>query len=187
MYTSAKDLDQSVVLEGVYFHALDELEHGIVLTPACDFAQQKVELALVCALVDAWELVAALFEHDWRNVGLTREDGSLISMDELGSTKRKKFENQVNQLMNQRFPRYHWLSPLPGTTSPLVADFQTLASVPVRELSDLTRVAAIESPYREEIPARYAAYVGRVGTPDISDDDRQSWLTLGAATLFRAS
>lgn len=187
MYVSATDLDQSVLVEGVYFHALDEVRLGIVLTPACDFAQHKVELALVCAMVDAWELIAALLPGDWRKMGLTREDGTLISKEEFGSTKRKTFENQVNQLMNQRFPRYHWLPPLPGTGSPLVADFQTLASVPVLELQTLPRLAAVESPFREEIPARYAAYVGRVGTPDISDDDRRRWLDLGAATLFRAS
>ncbi len=148
-------IDQSVIMDGVYFYSTDETGLGLVLTPACDFEQRKVELVQLCLLRDAIQTIEVLIRFDWKGQGLVNSEGNLIP-GPLGSTKKSNLCESVRQLIRQRFPRYHWLPPLPGSKRPLIADFQVVASLHDDELKSAAIVAALESPYREAVPARYA-------------------------------
>ncbi|MGH7466995.1 MAG: hypothetical protein ACRENP_03320 [Longimicrobiales bacterium] len=177
-------IDQSVIVEGLYFYAIDEHFPGIVLTPACDFEQGKVELATACALISAWDLLSQLLRTDWQKDGLIDQSGSPVLRSSLSAGKTKWFKGQVRSVARQQFPRYHWLPPPPGTKVPLIADFQILACVPVDEIRAVTPIAALLSPFREQLPTRYAAYVGRIGTPDAEAEVIESWLGAAVAAIF---
>jgi hypothetical protein len=177
------EIDQAVIISDIYFYSIDETLPGVVVTPTCDFANQKCELAHVCAVLDAWQVVAALLRGAWSNMGLTQQSGALIAPP-LSAGKRKELANQIRQLATQRYPRYHWLSPLPNRTIPQIVDFQLMASVPIAELQRATVIAELASPYREEVAARYSAYMGRVGTPDYSQQQLDAWINQGIDSLF---
>jgi hypothetical protein len=146
---TASEVDQGVILDSVFFYGLQTDCAALVLTPTCDFAQQKAEFIQLCAARTASEFFGAI---------------------------AKRANEFLEQLMTQRFPRYHWLVPLPGTTVPLILDFQSVQSVPWEFLEQARIVGQLVSPYREQVPARYAAYMGRVGTPDHSPTDLAQWI-----------
>ena len=155
--SSPTTVDQGVILDSVYFYSLDQHHKGLVLTPACDFAQHKAELVQICALLPANFLVSTLRETVW------------------SKQNRNNVKGQIKNMIKQKFPRYHWLASLPGIIPTLVADFQNIASIPFIEIENTELKAELMSPYREQIPARYAAYMGRVGTPDFDHGDIDEW------------
>jgi len=176
-------LDQSVILEGVYFIGTDETSLGIVLTPTCDFEQKKAELIQLCQLRDAFDWIAILIQHDWKKLGLVDANGNRIA-GPLSVNKTNELSDKLKNVIGQRFPRYHWLPPFVGSKRPWVADFQNVTSLTQEALEGAQIVAALESPYRESLPTRYAAYMGRVGTPDYPAAQVQEWVDRTIATLF---
>jgi hypothetical protein len=177
-------IGQSVILDGVSFYSTDEVTLGIVLTPACDFEQKKVDLVQICQLRDAIETIGLLIRDDWNKSGLVDSNGNPIP-GPLSNTKRNDFSEKLRALIGQRFPRYHWLPPLPGSKRPLIADFQNVASLLPEDLESAPIIAGLESPYRESVPTRYAAYMGRVGTPDYPKAEAQEWIDRIIETLFK--
>lgn len=188
MYTSVApaDVDQGCLIQPVYFYAIDEERLGVVLTPRCDLAQQKADLVQISAVFNASQLIRELLQGDWKGLGLLGADGQLLaSIPSAG--KAKELRERITRLAEQRFARYHWLAPPPGTGQPLVADFQLIESVPTSELAGLEIVAALASPYREAFAARYSAYMGRIGTPDSSAAEIDGWLGSVLGELFPGS
>lgn len=49
----------------------------------------------------------------------------------------------------------------------LMVEFHDLELVPIDDLLQLECVARVASPFAEQLAARFAAYIGRIGTPDI--------------------
>ena len=155
--TCSAKIDQAFVVEGVYFYSVDEHRLGIVLTPTCDFANEKAQFVQICSVVTAKSFVDSIRRADWKNLN------------------ESNLRGQIKVLARQKLPRYHWLAPFPGTSEPLVADFQNLATLAFEEASDLRIVACLASPFREQLPARYGAYISRVGTPEFTDDELDQW------------
>lgn len=159
---------------------------GLSLTPICDIEQSKAETVQFCALYDVWDKIRTLCQTDWQGERLIDSEGNLLP-GPLSNTKRGAFNEKVSLLIKQRLPRYHWLAPMPSTQRPpLIADFQVLTSHPLEELGDDQIEAELASPYREQAASRYASYMGRVGTPDFTIDQIETWLAEGARILFPA-
>jgi hypothetical protein len=167
----------------VYFDAIDEPRNGLILTPRCDIAQDRVEFLHVCPLLDAWEIVGEFISKEWTGAKLLAEDGSRLP-GPLSKTKRDNFANSLKLVITQRLPRYHWLEPLPGSTIPQILDFQILLSILLDEVKDKPVVAELAGPFAEEVSARYAAFMGRVGTPDYSSTQIDQWTDEACAALF---
>jgi hypothetical protein len=180
---TATEIDQYVILGDVYFHGIDESHPGLILTPNCDFAQEKCDLVHACALRDAWYVIEQFIRGEWSEIKLVGSDGQLIPSP-LPSGKRKALAASIKQLIKQRLPRYHWLVPLPGTTVPQVLDFQVVGSVDLLEIQGATILAQLASPYGEQISARYASYMGRIGTDDFADAEIDGWISTAISTLF---
>lgn len=177
-------IDQATILEPVYFYGIDEPHPGVVLTPTCDLEQRKADLIQICALFDAWELIAELVRSDWKGIGLVDAAGTRVR-GPLSTGKRREFSSQVKQLIGQRFPRYHWLAPVPGRTgNPMLADFQVLTSISMEDLRDARILAGLSSPFAEQLASRYAAYMGRIGTPDFESAQVGAWIQAAVDTLF---
>ena len=175
-------LDQGVLLKGVYFYGDDTTGFGVVLTPRCDFAQGKADLVQVCAAYRATDFVAALLPGQWQGLRLVDAGGNRLTRADIGTGKQREFAKKLSDLQKQKLPRFHWLIAADGVGHPLVLDFQNVTSLPMGDLEPLEKVAVLRSPFREEVPARYAAYMGRVGTPDVAGEviDRE------AAAVFDA-
>src|SRR4051812_28826256 len=96
--------DQSDIADGIYFAALDQKLPAVLLTPACDIEQEKVSLWTLAALFPDAEVVRQLFASeiaDW-----SRDAGGRL---ELSKGKRETLRKKVWQLVDHKFPRYHWL------------------------------------------------------------------------------
>lgn len=126
-------------------------QYWIVLTPSCDFFQEKVAHVVLAKCENLTE------QREFKNWSLNPADPS------------KAAKANMENLIGDNRERYKFL---PGTffLPDLVVDFQQLRSVPVKALEEFTPVASLDSPFGEAILARFARYFGRVGTPDLDKD-----------------
>ena len=178
-------LDQSVILADVYFHAVDEVRPGLVLTPTCDFEHGKCAYVQICALFGVDEIISDLLVGSWKKLNLADANGRLVA-GPLSAGKRGELTGKVRELITQRFPRYHWLPPFPGDYTPSVIDFQVITSVDPQELvsGGVRILAELRSPFREQVPSRYSAYMSRVGTPDPPQSELDAWVNGTVTSLF---
>ena len=177
-------IDQGVILRDCYIYALDAHQHGLILTPRCDFAQRKADSVHIAGVLDAHEVIREFITHEWKDIGLADADGNPMSSSPLSNTKRTALTKKLFELMKQKYPRYHWLAPLPDSATPLVVDFQLITSCPMVELETYQIAAELVSPFRETISARYAAYMGRIGTPDLHSEEMNALAALAINTVF---
>lgn len=137
-------------------HSTDENEFVIVLTPSCDFAQNKAEKALIagCKNIEKFKDFAA-----WR-------DADEISNKKKGNLERLLKGRPTKPSQTDRFFYLPSAFDLPH----LLVDFQDLYTVEVKELENWKREASLDSPYSEAVVAQFTRYFGRLGTPDLNID-----------------
>jgi hypothetical protein len=150
-------------VDRVYFPGPDTKLPAVLVTPACDLEQEKVSL---------WTFVALFPDTTVAKSIVDRESGS-FSVDKNGlvlspsARQRGHLERKLEELMKQRYYRYHWLPLQLEDHDGHVADFSFVTSVPADEVrTKAVRVASMNSSWREELPAHFAAYIGRVGVED---------------------
>lgn len=132
-------------------------EFWLLLNPSCDMIIGRIKCDLVllakCILLrDAPEYVK------WA--------------DNPSNTATKELKALMGNNRIHQPERFHFL---PGVFSipDLIVDFQQVRCVPFdyfEQLSGLTREASLDSPFGEEILARFARYFGRIGSPDLNLD-----------------
>lgn len=153
--------DQGDIVDRVYFACMDSVTPGILLTPACDIEHEKVDTWTFVALFPDVDVARAITQR--HTAGWTRSQGGTFSNSQRGSLERT-----FRELMMQRIPRYHWVPVRIGASEAHVADFTRITSIPVEEIKEgARRLATLRSSFREQLPARYASYMARVGTSDI--------------------
>ena len=161
----APALRQGAILRDVPFTVIDAAELGLLLTPECDLVQDKAVTALFVYLVPASEFIRGLAEgHEKFKDG---DSGNLVGSP--SKDARNSFLDKIRRIQENNSPRYHWIDQLPDGAGPFVADFQFLACVPLETVTNLPVAANLADPFRSAVPARYAAYAGRVGTPDLDE------------------
>jgi hypothetical protein len=162
--------DQGDIASGVYFAAFDAKRPGVLVTPACDLALDKVDLWTFVALYRDTDVARDVIEpvlDGWGSFQLS-EGGRHMG---LSAKQREQVEKKILDLLNQRYLRYHWLPVVIDDHPAHVADFSCVTSLPADEVrSRTTRIASLSSSWREQVPARYTAFMGRVGTVDYSVD-----------------
>jgi hypothetical protein len=137
----------------LYFGEVNGIEaYWILLTPTCDLLTEhpnaeNVLLAQCLPLEEQPEYQAWVKEKE-RN--------------------REKLERLLTNKRRQR--DRHFFLPSALSIPNLLVDFQKLMTIPVGNLSTLNRLASLDSPFAESLAARYARYIGRVGTPDLDID-----------------
>jgi CheY-like chemotaxis protein len=131
----------------------------VVLTPSCDFAQDKAEFALLarCGRLDQ-----------------TQEFQDVAGNESASGRKRGALRDIVRNAAMRR----HYL-PAAFDIPDLVVDFQDLRTIPRTDLDPMTPMAALDSPFAEELQSRFATYFGRIGTPDLDWDAHVSAIQAG--------
>lgn len=147
----------------MYFAAFDAKMPGVLVTPSCDVEQEKVDLWTFVALfpdIDVAKAIVAKDLTDWKQGGAALSKG-----------QRSALAKTLRGLVCQRLPRYHWIPVKIGESPGHVADFSCVNALPVAEVkASGRRVATLRSSWREQLPARYAAFMARVGTIDFKED-----------------
>lgn len=129
--------------------------HWVVLTPSCDFEQQKVEQVLLakCFLLEK--------ESEYTKYCAYLKNGKKVSKTAENELSRLLSDNRKTQPERFKF--------LPGTffLPNLVVDFQFLVQVPLAAAEKMSREATLDSPYVEALLARFSRYYGRLGVPNL--------------------
>lgn len=172
---------QGDILEGVYFPALDLTRPGLLVTPVCDIENDKATF---------WTFVALFPDEDVadkaiRQVARSLDGASWDEQDALIVTRKqeKKIREYLDRLVGQDLRRYQWLPPLHGVLGGMVADFEVVSSIPVAEAKTKKKVASMASSWREQVPARYSAFMGRIGIENLPRSDVEAHVTRLLSTV----
>ncbi len=171
--------NQGDVVRSIFFYSEDEELPAILLTPACDVAQDKVDNWTFVALFPERAVVTQFSEALMADWGPRRTaDGKAI----LTQKQKSSIQNRIRELVGQRMPRFHWLPVGIDGSESHVADFTCVTSLSAEEARvNLVRICSLNSSWREQIAARYAAYMGRVGTEDFDAAELDSHIERMAA------
>jgi CheY-like chemotaxis protein len=126
----------------------------ILLTPACDFSQNKADYLLFVTI------------HNWKELDLE------FSKNPLSVTKK----NLLSSLVKNSKPRYHFIPKSKNIEAGFI-DFQMKTTLPFETVTRLLndekakRVATISSPFLKDIIERYSSYFSRQGSPDFNTDE----------------
>ena len=147
---SPNDIDQGAIVETSLFDAVYAESAGLILTPRCDIDMDKADFLTLCVVATPDAILGA--RPEW--------------------STRKRRHGELSKIIDQSHPRWQWLEPLPGFDSGAIVDFQVILSIATAELEGAQVAATLDGPWREQVNSRYAAYMGRVGVPDVSRHER---------------
>ena len=156
-------LDQSAIYDKVLFEFLGKTYPAIILTPTCDIVTKKANYLTVAQIIPArWVYVKICMSR-----GLTDDQIAGVAQTEPNVQKSIK-KDFVEHYMENRTYRYHYLPKRDKVFEDSFIDFQAVKTLYPKVLQEHKKIAALKSPWREAVPARYAAYCLRIGTPNYS-------------------
>lgn len=127
----------------------------VVVTPRCNISRTSYPKHFLLAQCE--RIGGGL----WSELGGSLSNGS--------ADKRRRAEDRLKSLANQGFEiSQHFLPPC-GDKGPWLVSFKDVIAFPSENSEDLrlTRFAAIATPFIPNLVQRYAAYMGRIGQPDL--------------------
>ncbi|MDO5094023.1 MAG: hypothetical protein Q4D79_11525 [Propionibacteriaceae bacterium] len=138
----------------------------VVLTPACDFAQRKVQYVLLAK-------ASPLAEHPKYQAWVSANAGS----------KKKKdcWKNLERDVLKATRGRFHFL-PAFRKIPDLVIDLENVRAVEVDALGSFDWVASLVSPFAEALLVQYSHVRGRIGVPDLDSELVRQRLLDGQST-----
>lgn len=125
----------------------DSSKNYIVLTPACDLAQEKAHCILLCEIINPKQLIS------------TRVRGEGCSSGRKGNLK---------QFINNTNPNFHFLPPMFAFGGGFI-DFASVLSVSPQECASeySGTLIQISSAFIADIVSRFSMYYSRQGQPDL--------------------
>jgi hypothetical protein len=126
----------------------------IVLNPACDFGNRKIDNILLITIKE-WESIDA--EFDKRPIS-------------------KGKENKLREHISNKVPRFHFI-PKTNTIDAGFIDFQDKKTYDAKrvnfliEKDKINRIATVSAPFLKDIISRYSNYYSRQGSPDFNVDE----------------
>lgn len=149
------------------FRKKDDGTLWMVLTPACDFDQNKAENVLLAQVVP-------LIEHElyriWQEKVQQLNDLPQGQSGKEIESSIKRARGEVKSLVkNNKGGRFRFL---PGTffLPDCIVDFQQLQNLPITDADQYEMICSLDNPYREEVLQLFSNYYGRIGTPDYEFD-----------------
>jgi hypothetical protein len=142
----------------------------VVISPACDFAQKKVERITLAKAVFVPE--ESLRVGNERVQTLLTESGYQVSQDQL-------CKRILRGTISERHFVLHFV-PYEGQYYHAILDFQTVTSYAETSYSETAdslqkgRILRVDHPYIDELLHRYSAYSSRIGIPSIPENVAQS-------------
>ena len=142
-------------------------QYAIVLTPACDLAQDKAQFALACFAFPLKEE----FLNDLQYPPYVVDDecrelakSSISKAAEL--VKEKYFDFRSKRKLAQRMYRIAHLVHNGGEPFGVCFDFTNVRSLPVDDVKKWKRVCRLDSPFIEDMLQKYGSHAFRIGVPD---------------------
>lgn len=133
----------------------------VALNPACDFAQGKVESVVMAECIELEKCKEYMDLIAQKKTGTSYTGAQFSALKSLVSDNR-----QGKKVQADRF-KY-----LPGTVfmNACVIDFQSITSFPASSLTNMQRIATLDTPFVESLLSKFSRYFGRIGTPNLDAD-----------------
>lgn len=151
--------------------------YWMVLTPACDFEQSKVDNVLMVKLTPLTQMeeYKGWLEEYTKFKELPASEQT--RKNKKGFNEKKDFVRKIVQGRAAKRFKY-----LPGTffMEDMVADFQETGIYSIEDES-FEIVCNMDSPFREEVLHHFSNYYGRIGTPDY--DSEYLWSQIESEVL----
>lgn len=135
----------------------------VVLTPACDFEQNKVEFVLLAK-------GSPLAEHPKYQRWSRASPGS--------SNERDRWRSLDQDVLRATHGRYHFL-PAFRDIPDLVIDLENVRAIDVETLVNFAWVASLVSPFAEALLVQHSHVRGRIGVPDLDSESVKQRLLSG--------
>jgi hypothetical protein len=187
-YIYEDDLSVPLIATGDLFSPIVEFgitgSAGVVLTPMCDLAQEKVDRVKVAVAIPLKSyLEQILIPEIFRSEKEYREEieqnpavfgqSYLNDKDRRVDAKTLRLVKEMQRILRNVTPRKPSHYYLPGKHDPargFLVDFSFILSVPGEKLRQGAQLLRLKSPWREQLLSRYVAYSSRVGVLDYSDE-----------------
>ncbi len=141
----------------------------IILTPACDFAQEKAHTILLCEgfTIDTYESILSV-THPFRKI--VKKIDLAKKYDQMGQNEKNTYLQMLLKETLKKIPRLYVLWNFNDATKNHVAlciDFQHTRTVSLEEFKKMNepRILRIDSPFIEDMQQRYGSYSTRLGVP----------------------
>lgn len=130
----------------------------LVLNPACDFVQGKVELLVAAECVPLAQCV------EYSGVADAKRDGGQPNGNQIGALK-----NLIGDNRQKSQPERYKFLPKTVFLDNHVVDFQRVKTFPLADLgaARVERIATLDSPFAESVVSRFSRYYGRIGAPNL--------------------
>lgn len=168
LISSTNTLTQGSIIDGVdWGYGADANPLSLVISNACDFAHDKIGFIIAACLLPAKETIVATKEFQAHVANATANH----------ELKTKAYDSLAHLLTdyiyNKSIRRYFFIDCGDVLDCPsLVADFQQIKSIPFEEKDSLAPIAALQSPYIENLMLHFASYTARIPTDrDATEDE----------------
>lgn len=153
-------------------------QYIVILTPSCDLVESRVKAEFVtvakCEKIEDFPDYSIWISKNPRPDQLTSSMKNFLkgNPSKLKQTSEPDRDdpNKLNQVPNEyktQSGRYFFLPRVRGLPN-LFVDMQQLNTIPYDELtSRWSREASLDSPFSEALIAKFTAFFGRLGTPDL--------------------
>ncbi|HPS20408.1 MAG TPA: response regulator [Candidatus Omnitrophota bacterium] len=138
------------------------VSYYIILTPSCDLVQDEKRTtrnAEKVLIAGCFSLASAAEVKEWQKYN-----------DETTSKAKDAKENLKRIIMNRKKDRYYFL---PGTffLPDLIVDMESVLTIECSKLQSFHKAATLDSPFAECLLNRFSRYMGRVGIPELYEEE----------------
>ena len=128
----------------------DDGTYWVILTPSCDFAQNKADYILLASATDL------ILHKDYTKYV---------------SDKPRYADNLKRLIKSTRNERYYFLPKIEMIGMPdLVIDLQALSTFPTSNFSGYSNIAKLDDPYAQDLLSMFTRSQNRPGSPDIDEE-----------------
>lgn len=147
------------IFTGNILNEKDTGEYFIVMTPACDLAQQKAKSIVIAPI------------ESLKEDGIVKQNVNIKKDPESSKKQKKSAIDVLEKIIGNNYSyKFHFLPQAKFFEGGLI-NFQKLISVIPEELEKkFDIIASVTAPFLKDIIARFSIYYSRQGAPDINKE-----------------
>lgn len=160
------EVEQSAIYGNVDFLIVGR-RYGIILTAQCEITQSTGDSVLLAPLLPAMDVMEKWLINPGRKKPLTLEEArGETRVSKSKSNRSDTISNFANSFLRNNTYGYHFLPEIEGAFPHSFVSFGHTALLRIRDLGPGEKVCVLKHPFRSAVPSRFAAFAGRIGTPE---------------------
>jgi CheY-like chemotaxis protein len=163
VYTPDEVYIHPPIKKGIYtgniLREKDSGDYFIVLTPACDLAQQKAKSIVITSI------------ENLKKDGIVKQNVNIIKKRKTSDDDKRAAEEVLKRIIGNNFSNKYYFLPLSNFFEGGLINFQKLISGIPKELEEkYDLIASVTAPFLKDIIARFSIYYSRQGAPDLNKE-----------------